>query len=207
MSLTLIIVLVTSLISWLALNNPVLRENLMFYPYRMWRSNEWHRLVSAGFIHADMMHWLFNMLALYSFGEFVEASFGNLFGVFGFTWYVLMYLGAIALADIANLFLRRDDGMYRSLGASGGVSAVVFSFILLNPYGKIYMFFIPVGIPAFIFGPLYLLYCVYMAKRGGDNIGHVAHFTGSLIGFVFPIVLEPRLITRFFNLIMNALNG
>lgn len=204
MSLTLIIILVTSLVSWMALNNPQLRENLLFYPYRMWRTGEWHRLVSSGFIHADVMHWLFNMLAFYSFGEFVEASFGNLFGAFGITWYVVMYIGAIALADIANLFLKRDDSVYRSLGASGGVSAVVFSYILLNPYGKIYMFFIPVGIPAFVFGPLYLMYCVYMAKRGGDNIGHVAHFTGSVIGFLFPVILEPRLLVRFFNLIMNA---
>jgi membrane associated rhomboid family serine protease len=82
---------------------------------------------------------------------------------------------------------------------------VVFSFILLNPFGKLYLFFIPVGIPAFVFGPLYLLYCAYAAKRGGDNIGHTAHFTGSVFGFIFPILFEPRLLIRFVEQLSGGL--
>jgi membrane associated rhomboid family serine protease len=137
------------------------------------------------------------MLALYSFGNYIEASFDNIFSGKGHTMFIAMYFLAVALADIYNLFKRKDDYNYRSLGASGGVSAVIFSYILLDPFGKIYMFFIPIPIPAFLFGGIYLLYCVYMAKRGGDNIGHIAHFTGSVFGFFFPVLFNPDLLIIF----------
>lgn len=204
MSITLLLVGVTCIVSFLAFGNHALIENLIFYPYRIWRNNEWHRLVSCSFIHADFGHLLFNMFALYSFGEYIEASFGGLYGAMGRPLYVLMYFGAVATADVYNLFAQKNNPHYRSLGASGGVAAVIFSFILLNPYGGISIFFLP-SIPAFIFGPLYLAYCVYMAKRGTDNIGHIAHFTGSVFGFVFPILFEPRLFIRFVNLLTNAM--
>ena len=197
MSITLLIIIVTVVVSLAAFNNPALMNNLLFYPYQIWRRNEWHRLLSCGFIHADMGHLFFNLFALYGFGEYIEGAFGYTFGAKGTVLFVVMYFGAIATADILNLFQQKDNPQYRSLGASGGVSAVIFSFILFNPFGKIYLFFIPIGIPAFAFGGIYLAYCVYMAKRGGDNIGHIAHFTGSIFGFVFPILFEPRLLSYF----------
>ncbi len=197
MSITLLIILVTVVISLAAFSNHALLNNLLFFPYNIWRNNEWHRLISNGFVHADMGHLFFNMFALYSFGEYMESAFEYAFGTKGMVLYVLMYFGAIATADVLNLFRQKDNYNYRSLGASGGVSAVVFSFILFNPFGKIYLFFIPIGIPAFVFGGLYLAYCVYMAKRGTDNIGHTAHFTGSIFGFVFPVLFEPRLFSFF----------
>lgn len=200
MSITLLLVGVTCIVSFLAFSNHTLIENLVFYPYRIWGNNEWHRLVSCSFIHADFGHLLFNMFALYSFGEYIEASFEGLYGAMGRPLYVLMYFGAVATADAYNLFMQKNNPHYHSLGASGGVAAVIFSFILLNPYGGISIFFLP-SIPAFVFGPLYLAYCVYMAKRGTDNIGHIAHFTGSVFGFVFPILFEPRLFIRFVNLL------
>lgn len=199
MSITLLIILVTSGISLAAFSNPNIIEQLIFWPYRIWRNKEWHRLVSCSFIHADFGHLLFNMLALYSFGEYIELAFESVFAQKGRMLFVIMYFGAVAAADIWNLFKQKNNFSYKSLGASGGVAAVVFSYILLNPMGKIYFMFIPIGIPAFIFGPLYLLYCVYMAKRGSDNIGHIAHFTGSIFGFVFPILFEPRLLPYFIN--------
>jgi len=206
MNVTILIIGVTSVISFLAFSNHTLINSLLYYPYRIWRDKEWYRLISNGFVHADMTHLFFNMFALYSFGVYMEQSFEGVFEMKGRVLYVVMYFGAIATADLLNLFKQRDNPEYRSLGASGGVSAVVFSYILLNPYGKLYLFFIPIGIPAFIFGPLYLLYCAYAAKRGGDNIGHVAHFTGSVFGFVFPIIFEPRLITHFFNQLAKGFN-
>jgi membrane associated rhomboid family serine protease len=144
------------------------------------------------------------MFALFSFGEYIELSFENIFENKGRLMFVLMYFGAVATADLYNLFKQKNNPNYRSLGASGGVSAVVFSFVLLNPFGKIYLMFIPVGVPAFIFGGLYLVYCVYMAKRGGDNIGHIAHFTGSVFGFVFPILFQPKLLVMFFEQLLNV---
>lgn len=203
MSMTILIIGVTTAISLFALSNVQWIDNLLYYPYRMWRYKEWHRTVSCGFIHADLMHLFFNMYALYGFGEYVENWFSGLYGPWGITLYVVMYFGAIALADSYNLFRHRDDINYRSLGASGGVSAVIFASILFNPYGKIGFLFLPMGIPSIVFGPLYLFYCVYMAKRGQDNIGHLAHFTGAVFGFVFPIFFEPRLIPYFIGQVLG----
>ncbi|MCX6199492.1 MAG: rhomboid family intramembrane serine protease [Bacteroidetes bacterium] len=197
MNITIFIIALTCITSFLAFNNRQVLDNLIFQPYRIWRYNEWHRLLSCSFIHADMGHLFFNMFALYSFGSFIEESFSDVFMGKGHTLFVLMYFGAVATADIYNLFKKRDDESYRSLGASGGVSAVVFSYILLNPFGGIQIFFIPVDIPAFVFGGLYLLYCGYMAKRGTDNVGHMAHFTGSIFGFFFPVLFAPQLLVRF----------
>lgn len=202
MNVTYLIIAVTCIISFISFSNQSLLGNLLFYPYRIWRNKEWYRLISNGFVHADITHLLFNMFTLFSFGPYIEASFENIFEIKGRMLYVAMYFSAIATADLLNLFKEKNNPEYRSLGASGGVSAVIFSFILLNPFGKLYLFFIPIGIPAFVFGPLYLAYCVYAAKRGGDNIGHIAHFTGSVWGFVFPIVFEPRLLSRFWSLLV-----
>jgi membrane associated rhomboid family serine protease len=204
MSITLIIVGITAITSIMAFSNHKFIDELISWPYKMWHNKEWYRLLSCGFVHADWGHLFFNMFALYSFGEYVEAAFkGNqLFGAKGLTLYVIMYLAAIAVADIYNVFTQKDNYSYRSLGASGGVSAVIFASILLNPFGHIGLMFIPGnGIPAFVFGPLYLIYCAVMAKRGGDNIGHTAHFTGSIFGFVFPIIFAPWLFTRFVDLL------
>jgi membrane associated rhomboid family serine protease len=202
MNITYILLGVTVVTSLMAFNNRHLIDNLIFYPYRMWRNNEWYRLISCSFVHADMGHLLFNMIALWSFGVYIESSFESLFGSKGHFLFLAMYFGAVATADIINLFKQKDNPGYRSLGASGGIAAVIFSYILLNPFGGINIFFFP-AIPAFVFGPLYLAYCVYMAKRGTDNIGHLAHFTGSIFGFIFPIIFEPRLFMYFVNQLLG----
>jgi membrane associated rhomboid family serine protease len=201
MSITIIIVVITAITSFLAFNNQALKFELLFWPYRIWRNNEWHRLITGGFIHADGTHLIFNMISLFSFGSLVENRFCRLFGAQGLTLYVIMYLVAIVFADLYDLFTKRNEEGYRALGASGGVSAIVFTSILLDPWGKIYIMFIPVGIYGFIFGPLYLLYCSYMAKQGNDNIGHTAHFTGAISGLIFPIIFAPGLVTEFIHLI------
>ncbi|HWB63414.1 MAG TPA: rhomboid family intramembrane serine protease [Chitinophagales bacterium] len=201
-NITLFIVIATTIISLLAFSNHRIFDELFFWPYRIWRNNEWYRLVSCSFIHADLAHLAFNMFALYSFGNYVEWMFRGIFPGKGLTMFIIMYFLAVATADIYNLFMRRDDYGYRSLGASGGVSAIVFSYILFQPYGRISIYFLP-GIPAVIFGILYLFYCVYMANRGRDNIGHIAHFTGSIFGFVFPIIFKPSLLVDFIHQIMG----
>ena len=198
MSITILIVAATVIISLMAFNNPRLEEQFIFWPYRVWREGEWYRLLTSGFIHArdGGAHLFFNMLALFTFGTVVEESFIELLPL-GATLYVIMYFFTIVASDGYNLFNRKNDYSYRALGASGGVSAIVFASILLNPFNKIYLMFIPVGIPAVIFAPIYLVACIYLAKRGQDNIGHIAHFTGSIIGFVFPILIKPSLFLDF----------
>lgn len=197
MNITIILIAITSIISLLAFQKHQWIERLIFYPYLIWRNKEWYRMLTGGLIHLDLTHLFFNMFVLYSFGSYIEVAFGQIFGEAGGLIYVAMYLLAIVLADVWNLFKKRDDPNYRSLGASGGVAAVLFSFILIKPFGLLYLFFIPIGIPAFIFGGLYLAYSIYMAKRQSDNIGHLAHFTGAIFGFFFPVLLQPSLLIRF----------
>ncbi|MBL0308593.1 MAG: rhomboid family intramembrane serine protease [Bacteroidetes bacterium] len=197
MNITIILIAITSIISLVAFQKHQWIERLIFYPYLIWRNKEWYRMLTGGLIHLDLTHLFFNMFVLYSFGSYIEVAFGQIFGEAGGLIYAAMYLLAIVLADVWNLFKKRDDPNYRSLGASGGVAAVLFSFILIKPFGLLYLFFIPIGIPAFIFGGLYLAYSIYMAKRQSDNIGHLAHFTGAIFGFFFPVLLQPSLLIRF----------
>lgn len=216
MNITILIVAVTCVISFIAFNNATLLQNLVFYPYRMWRNNEWHRWIASGFIHGSAMHLLFNMITLYSFGLFVEGSFVNLFESNGRLLYVILYFGAVLAADLSTLFKEKNNQYYTSLGASGGVAAIIFASILMNPFAKMYIMFIPVGIPAFVFGPLYIIYCIYMDNYGHqhktgfnmiDNAAHAPHLWGSVFGFVFPIIFEPRLFMRFVNLLTNGAIG
>mgnify|MGYP001544972293 CR=1 FL=1 len=204
MNITLILVIATSITSILAFKNHQIIESFIFYPYRIWKNNEWYRLVSCSFVHADWGHLFFNMFALFSFGNYMEYRFENIFQGKGHALFLIMYFGAVAVADGFNLFTQKNNPSYRSLGASGGVSAVVFAYILLNPFGGISLFFLP-SVPAIVFGPLYLVYCAYMAKRGTDNVGHIAHFTGSIFGFIFPIIFEPYLLTDFITQLKNNL--
>jgi membrane associated rhomboid family serine protease len=204
MNYTLIIVIVTTGISLLALNRPEIAGKLTFWPYGMWRDNQWYRILTSGFIHANVFpHLVFNMIALYSFGLNVEYRFEEVFGQKSYILYLIMYLGAIVVSGLYDLFRHRDDYNYQALGASGGVSAIIFASILFDPFSSIYIY-MAFPIPAFIFGPLYLVYCVYMAKRGQDHIGHTAHFTGAVFGFLFPILLKPALLTNFIYLLLHG---
>lgn len=202
LSVTVIIIIVTCLISISAFNKPQEINKLIFWPALIKEKRQYYRFISSGFIHADWMHLGFNMLTLYFFGRLVEEYFRQLFapGVF-----VLFYLVAMIVADIQTYLQHRDDYYYRSLGASGAVSAVLFASILFDPWSKIYLFFIPIGIPAFIFGAVYLGYCIYMSKRGQDNINHTAHLWGALFGILFLVAFEPRIVPYFIQQLLGGL--
>lgn len=202
LSVTVIIIIVTCLISISAFNKPQEINKLIFWPALIKEKRQYYRFISSGFIHADWMHLGFNMLTLYFFGRLVEEYFRQLFapGVF-----VLFYLAAMIVADIQTYIRHRDDYYYRSLGASGAVSAVLFASILFDPWSKIYLFFIPIGIPAFIFGAVYLGYCIYMSKRGQDNINHTAHLWGALFGILFLVAFEPRIVPYFIQQLLGGL--
>jgi membrane associated rhomboid family serine protease len=191
---TLIIIIITCLVSVTAFYNSGELEKLLLWPAVMKAHRQYYRFVTAGFVHADWMHLAFNMITLYYFGRAVEVYFRQLFGP---GVYLLFYLAAMVVADIQTFLKYREDYSYRALGASGAVSAVLFAAILFNPWAKIYLFFIPIGIPAFIFGGLYLVFCVYMSRKGNDGINHNAHLWGAIFGIVFTIVLEPRVAVYF----------
>lgn len=195
--LTTIIIVFTVFISIICFNDLNLREKLIFYPNLIYKNKEYYRFISSGFIHANWMHLLFNLITLYSFGNEVEYYFSLYFGKFNNLLYLLLYLGGMVAADVSCYFRYKNSSIYRSLGASGAVSAVLFASIIFNPWNTLLIYFIP--IPAVIFGVLYLLYCVYAARNVQDNINHEAHFYGAIFGVVFVLALKPSLAIEFVN--------
>ena len=193
-SLTIVIVAITVLVSWRAFNDRNLLERLILWPPAVERRKQYDRLLTHGFIHADWMHLAFNMITLWSFGTAVERVFSEWITPVG---YVLFYLSAIVVAILPTYLRHRRDANYRSLGASGGVSAVLFAFILFDPWSKLVIFPIPVPIPAFLFALLYVGYSIWMDRRGGDNVNHSAHLWGAAYGVLFTLLMEPRVFGHF----------
>ncbi|HVZ55245.1 MAG TPA: rhomboid family intramembrane serine protease [Chitinophagaceae bacterium] len=205
LSFTLIIIIITCLVSLGAFSSPRMMNDLIFYPPAISRQNQWYRFFSCGLIHADFGHLLFNMLSLYLFGQFVESKFTEIFEERGRLLYLLMYVLALGVSLIPTYLRHRHDSDYRSLGASGAVSAVVFAGLLIAPYVEVGLFFIPPIIPGFIFAPLYLLVSVMMERRGADNINHSAHIWGALFGIAF-ITIAGRLLAHY-DAIGEFVNG
>ena len=191
---TYVLIGVTVLVSWRAFGDRALLERLILWPPAVERRKQYDRLLTHGFIHADWMHLLFNMITLWSFGSAVERVFSEWITPVGF---VLFYLSAIVIAILPTYIRHRQDANYRSLGASGGVSAVLFAFILFDPWSKLIIFPIPVPIPAFLFAILYIGYSIWMDRRGGGNVNHSAHLWGAAYGVLFTLVLEPRVFAHF----------
>ena len=187
LSITLIIVAATSIISFMAFSNQNLLDQFIFYPPAV-RRGQWYRFLSCGLIHADWGHLIFNMLALYMFGEIVELRYVEIFGPTGKLIYLAMYVLALAASVIPTYMNNKDNYHYRSLGASGAVSAVIFAGILFEPLVGIGLFFIPVYLAGFLFGILYLLVSGWLDKKGGGNINHSAHIFGALFGIAFTII-------------------
>src|SRR5688572_22108824 len=152
LSITLIIVIITTVVSIGAFNNHKTMEDLIFYPPAISKRNQWYRFFSCGLIHADWGHLIFNMLALFLFGKNVESYFAQAFGSIGKILYLFMYITALAVSVLPTYSRHRNDYHYRSLGASGAVSAVIFASILFNPLTGIGLFFIPIYVAGFIFG-------------------------------------------------------
>jgi membrane associated rhomboid family serine protease len=188
-TITLVIIIITVLVSISAFNNQRIMNDLIFYPPNIGRG-QWYRFFSCGLIHLDAGHLIFNMLALYLFGApqanaGVEYEFTVHFGDKGKWIYLLMYVLALGICLIPTYIKNRNNYHYSGLGASGGVSAVVFSSILLNPTAGIGLFFIPVFVAGFIFGILYLIISQLLEKKGGGNINHSAHIFGAIFGIAF----------------------
>lgn len=188
LSITIIIVIVTSLVSLGGFNNQKIIDDLIFYPPAVTYRKQWYRFFTCGLIHADFGHLIFNMLSLYFFGKVVEDVFVFFFPESGKWLYLIMYITALFVSIIPTYFKNKNNYAYRSLGASGAVSAVVFAGLIIAPDQPVYLYFIPIPIPGFIFAPLYLLISFLLEKRGGDNINHSAHIWGSIYGLLFIIV-------------------
>ncbi|WP_106477002.1 rhomboid family intramembrane serine protease [Phytohalomonas tamaricis] len=201
MTITLIIIAITCVVSVVCFKNIRWMQALIFWPPAITRQFQLHRFVTHGFIHADGQHLLFNMITLFFFGRAIEGFYTAYLGPMG---YALFYLLGIIVAILPSYLQHRNDANYRSLGASGAVSAVLFSFILFRPWSTIYVFFLPV--PAILYAVLYMAYTVYSSGRSRDNINHSAHLWGAVYGIIFTAAMEPRVINIFLsNLLQPSL--
>lgn len=195
--ITIILIAITTAASAYAFKKPELFAKYQFNAYMVYHRKDYKRIISHIFLHGGWDHLIFNMITLYFFGTYAEKAFGILF-------YLLIYFGGAIVSTMPALFKHKDNHYYNAIGASGATSAALFSFILIEPLNSIYLFFIPIGIPAVIFGVLYLWYSAYMAKKNVDNIGHDAHFWGAIFGFTLPIFFYPGLIISFFQKILSV---
>ena len=203
MLITWIIIIITCAVSIPAFSNNELFSKLKFNPFIIKESRQWYRFFTYGALHADWTHLLVNMFVLYTFGEQVEKSLKYYFGEKGILYFVLLYVGAIFLSVVPSFEKHKNDSWYNAVGASGAVSAIVFSYIFFLPGSKLMLLLLPIPIPASIFGILYLVFSAYMARKANDNIGHDAHFWGALFGAVFTIAIKPELFMLFINQIAH----
>jgi len=204
LDITTIVIIITALVSIGGFSNPKIIDDLIFYPPAVSKHNQWYRFFTCGLIHADVGHLIFNMLSLYLFGRFVEDKFIEIFPDNGKWLYLLMYITSLLVCLLPTYFKNRENYSYKSLGASGAVSAVVFAGLMIAPYVEVGFFLIPPIIPGFIFGPLYLLITAWLDKKGGGNINHSAHLWGALYGILF-IIVAGRMVG--YDAVQEFING
>jgi membrane associated rhomboid family serine protease len=150
------------------------------------RRGEQIRIFSSGFLHVDMAHLFFNMFTLYFFAPVVIYHLGTLY-------FLIIYVASLILGNLLSLYFHKEEFHYSAVGASGAVTGVLYAAILLEPSMQLGLLFIPLPIPAYVFGILYLLYSIYGMKKQIGNIGHDAHFGGAIGGYVATLILMPSL--------------
>lgn len=182
-----LIIISTVLFSYKGFSDPNFTRKYQFHVGSI-RAGEQIRMVTSGFLHADFMHLFFNMFTLYMFAPVVISFMGNIS-------FLLIYFGSLISGSLLTLYFHQNDYYYRAYGASGAVTGILYAAILLNPDMNLYLYFIPIPIPAYVFGIGYLLYSIYGMKAKNDNIGHVAHFGGAIGGFAITLVKEPHMLT------------
>ncbi len=204
MSITLLLIIVCVIASFAAWNKPSLRQKWIHNPYYAHRNKEYFRLLTSGFIHADYMHLFFNMYAFYLFGGVVEAWFAHIFGAKAIMAFLGLFLGGVVVANLPDFVKYKNNVSFNSLGASGGVSAIVFCAVILQPLMKLTIFPIPLPMPAYIFALVYVAYSIYMEKRQMDNVNHMAHLWGGLFGVLFTVLAAPNTLNNFVSEIASS---
>lgn len=201
-TITLILILIISLVSAYAFSHKDTMAQLQFNAFQIHHRHQYYRIVSHAFIHANWEHLIVNMIVLYSFGAAVEHYFQMYFGTVSSYYYLVLFFGSVIFSSLWSLIIHRDNPYYNAVGASGAVSAILFTAIFFDPWNNIYFFGI-LPIPGIIFSGLYLYYSYYMSTKKMDNIGHDAHFLGAVFGFFFPVLLRPSLLIDFFGVLFH----
>ncbi len=204
--LTYIIIAITVVVSVMGISKPAIVERLSLYPYRIAKKREWYRVVTHLFVHGDYSHLFINMFVFWSFGLYIEDSL---------VWlqterivklvnlnFLLLYMGGGVFASLFDVITKRNKFYYRSVGASGGVAAVLFASIFLNPWSEI-LFYAIIPIPAILFGVFYIIYESYMAKRARGNVNHRAHLLGALYGFIFMMLVDADFFIYFIRQLLS----
>lgn len=193
---SILLLLATVIISFIAFSpRNAIMERYSLSPYQFYHERKWYLIITSGFLHADFVHLLFNMLTFYFFAPILEQTIGTL-------EFIIIYFGSMIFGSLTTITKYKDDPYYRSLGASGGVSGIIFAFILYYPNFNIYLYF-AIGIPAPLFAVIYLVYCHLAARYSRDNINHETHFWGAAVGIVLAVLLNPAVIPHFIEKIFN----
>lgn len=195
---TIAIIAVTALVSWLGFGNEKVVQRLILWPPAMTRGHQYDRFIGYGLVHGDFTHLLFNMVTLYFFGRAMEGFYAQYLGPFGFLGF---YASALVVSALPSYLRHRHDPQYATLGASGAVSAVLFAFILLQPWSLIYVYVLPV--PAILYAVMYTGYSVYMNRRQADRVNHSAHLAGAAYGVLFTVMMEPRVVGHFLQSLLD----
>jgi membrane associated rhomboid family serine protease len=202
MNIVTIIIVITVLISHQVNKNSQLKQRFLFIPYKLKNNKEYYRLLSHIFIHADLTHLAFNMFSLYFLGITLENHFLEMYGLkLGSIYFIILYFAGAVFASLPSVLKHQENPSYRSLGASGAVSAVIFAVIIWDPKMELFILFLPFPIPAYIFGPIYLAIEYFSMKRGGTGIAHDAHIGGALFGILFVLLLNVQKGKEFLDLI------
>ena len=200
--MTFIIVIFTLAISIRAFYNKDMDDRLIFKPYQVYHRLEWYRIITHGFLHAGWMHLIINMLVLLSFGGTAEFAFNVMAQTTRMNYpnlcYLTFYILSIVISSLTTLYKHMDHEWYSSVGASGAVLAVLFCSIFFDPKMTLLIMGI-IPIKAYLFGPLYLLYSWYSARKANDNINHDAHLMGAVFGFCFPLIVDVSLFRWFID--------
>lgn len=200
MQVTYILMAVIGLVTYFAWERPELHRRLMLNPYTVVHEKKYYQLITSGFVHNNGIHLLLNLFTLYFFGLAIEQIFYTYFGDLGLVLYILLFITAVIVANIPTTIKHKNNYNYNSLGASGGVSALVMAFILFDPIRDLCLYAI-ICLPGYILGGLFIVYSIIMSKRNTDNINHDAHLFGAIYGVIFTLLLRPSTFSYFIEAI------
>lgn len=195
------LMIVIGLVTYIAWKKPELHNKLMLNPYQTVRGRQYWRLLTSGFVHNGPLHLFLNLFTLYFFGAAIERIFNVYFHEMGVVLYLTLFITSVVVANLPTMFKHRNNPNYNSLGASGGVSALVLAFILFDPIRDLCLYAI-ICLPGYILGAIFIVYSIIMGKRGRDNINHDAHLWGAVYGVAFVLILRPSTIQTFLYAIL-----